>query len=44
MVGQRFLARLNGDLERVNAGLVVALALCVAIWMVLVGLLEGYVL
>lgn len=31
-------------LERLNAGLVLALAFCVAIWMVLVGFVEGYVL
>ena len=30
-------------LERLNAGLVLALAFCVAIWMVLVGFFEGYV-
>ena len=30
-------------LERLNVGLVVALAWCVAIWMVLYGLFEGFV-
>ena len=31
-------------LERLNTGLVIALAFCVAIWMVLVGFIEGYLL
>lgn len=44
MVAQRFLGRLNRGLQRLNVGLVVALALSVAIWMVLVGLIEGYLL
>jgi hypothetical protein len=29
--------------ERLNSGLIVALAWCVAIWMVLYGLFEGYI-
>jgi len=31
------------QLERLNVGVVIALALCVAIWMVIVGFLRGYV-
>jgi hypothetical protein len=44
MVRQRFFERLNAGLERLNAGLVLALAFNVAIWMVLVALVRAYVL
>lgn len=37
------LETLTARLEKVNAGLVIALAWCIAVWMVLLGLLEGYV-
>jgi hypothetical protein len=40
---RRSLETWNVRLERLNSGLVVALAWCVAVWMVLVGLLQGYV-
>jgi hypothetical protein len=40
---RRSLEAINARLEKVNAGLVIALAWCVAVWLVLVGLLQGYV-
>jgi ABC-type uncharacterized transport system permease subunit len=38
------LERDKSFLERLNAGLIVAVAFCIAIWMVLLTLFQGYLL